>query len=210
MTDETFRMLEAYMRSCMDQSAHDLSHVYRVLANAREIAKGTPGVDMDILETAVLLHDVGRPVQLRDPEKDHAEIGAEMARDFLTQKGFAPDFVAAVVHCIYTHRFRKSRPPETLEAKILFDADKLDSTGAIGLARTLLYQGQHGRPLYASDEAGRPDETSDVPCFFKEYHFKLEKIYDRFLTERGETLALARQKTAEDFFSALKKEIGVE
>ena len=208
MTSEAYTRIEAYMRSCMDATAHDRQHVYRVLKNARHIAEGMPGVDMDVLETAALLHDIGRPAQLKDPALDHAEVGAEMAEAFLKGEGFEPAFIAAVCHCIRAHRFRKALPPETVEAKILFDADKLDVTGAIGIARTLLYQGQTDRPLYDADEAGTPLLTgSDAPSFFKEYNFKLKNLYDRFLTERGALLARERQKAAVDFYEALTREI---
>ena len=209
MTPELYNTVEAYMRSCMDACAHDVAHVYRVLDNARTIAEKTPGADMDILETAALLHDIGRPAQLADPAKDHAVVGAEMAADFLSGLGCAPDFIAAVTHCIRAHRFRKASPPETLEAKILFDADKLDVTGAVGIARTLLYQGQTGRPLYALTKDGKPDEFADAASFFKEYHFKLEKLYDKFYTDEGRRQAEERRQAAEAFYEALKEEIGM-
>ena len=138
------------------------------------------------------------------------DAGADMAFDFLTGHGFSEDFAAKVRHCVYTHRFRKSRPPETIEAKILFDADKLDATGAIGLARTLVYNGQVDRPLYASDGHGKPklDENEESPSFFREYHFKLKHLYDRFYTKTGAALAAGRRKAAEDFIAALEEEIG--
>ncbi len=210
MNPESFSLIEAYMRSCMDAAAHDVLHVYRVLQNARAIAAGEENVDLDVLEAAALLHDVGRPAQLKDPAVDHAEVGADMAFAFLTGHGFSDEFAAKVRHCVYTHRFRKSRPPETIEAKILFDADKLDATGAIGLARTLVYNGQVDRPLYASDEHGNAklDENEESPSFFREYHFKLKHLYDRFYTKTGAALAAGRRKAAEDFIAALEEEIG--
>ena len=208
MTQETFRLLETYMLSCTADSAHDAEHVYRVLYNALEIAAGEANVDYDVLITACLLHDIGRKEQFADPALCHAAVGSEKARIFLTGQGFTEEFTARVCHCIYTHRFRRAAPPQTVEAKILFDADKLDVTGAIGIARTLLYQGKMSYPLYAL----RPDgtvsdgtaETSET--FFQEYKFKLEKLYTSFLTETGARLARERRTAAESFYQNLYRE----
>ena len=125
MTQETFRLLETYMLSCTADSAHDAEHVYRVLYNALEIAAGEAHVDYDVLITACLLHDIGRKEQFADPALCHAAVGSEKARIFLTGQGFTEEFTARVCHCIFTHRFRRAAPPQTVEAKILFDADKL-------------------------------------------------------------------------------------
>lgn len=209
MTGETFRLLETYMQTCMQDSAHDREHIYRVLSNALNIAKSEPDVDYDILIAACLLHDIGRPEQFADPSLCHAAVGAEKARKFLLEQGFSPAFAHAVYHCISTHRFRKNLPPETIEAKILFDADKLDVTGAIGVARTLEYQGALALPLYTllpdgsvSDGMADSNET-----FFQEYCRKLETIYDRFLTIRGRELASARREAAAVFYDALLREV---
>ena len=138
MTRETYQAIESYMRSCMDDSAHDCEHVYRVLYNALEIAKAEQNVDYDILITACLLHDIGRKEQIADPSLCHAAVGSEKAYRFLLEMGKDEAFAVQVKHCIQTHRFRKNLPPQTTEAKILFDADKLDVTGAIGIARSLM------------------------------------------------------------------------
>ena len=209
MTKETYCLLEHHMRTCMQDSAHDTEHVYRVLSNALEIAGDNPAVDYDILIAACLLHDIGRADQFADPTVCHAEAGARKAERFLLEQGFSAAFTAAVCHCIAAHRFRKHSPPQTLEAKILFDADKLDVTGAIGVARTLEYQGALALPLYGlledgtvSDGAGDRQET-----FFQEYHRKLEGIYNLFLTDRGTELARSRQKAAAAFYASLLEEI---
>ena len=138
MTQENYCLIENYMLSCAADSAHDAEHIYRVLYNALEIAKGEEGVDHDVLIAACLLHDIGRKEQLEDPTKCHAMVGSEKAWAFLCANGFSEEFAAQVRHCIQVHRFRKSLPPQTVEAKILFDADKLDVTGALGIARTLM------------------------------------------------------------------------
>lgn len=209
MTRETYQAIESYMRSCMDDSAHDCEHVYRVLYNALEIAKAAQNVDYDILIAACLLHDIGRKEQIADPSLCHAAVGSEKAYRFLLEMGKDEAFAVQVKHCIQTHRFRKNLPPQTIEAKILFDADKLDVTGAIGIARTLMYRGTLTEPLYRHLPDGTiSDGTEDLGhSFFREYKFKLEKLYDRFFTARGAALAKERRAIAAAFYENLYKEV---
>lgn len=209
MTQECYRTIESYMLSCMDDSAHDAEHVYRVLYNALEIAKAEPDTNYDVLIAACLLHDIGRIDQIADPSLCHAAVGAEKARQFLLGLGMEADFTDQVCHCIQTHRFRKNLQPQTLEAKILFDADKLDVTGAIGIARTLMYRGTLTEPLYRMLPDGSiSDGTHEIGhSFFREYKFKLEKLYDRFYTPKGAELARDRQAIAAAFYKNLYKEV---
>ena len=211
MTNETYQLLENYMRSCMADSAHDAEHIYRVLYNALAIAQAETEVDYDVLITACLLHDIGRKEQFADPTVCHAAAGAEKAFRFLTEQGFAEDFAEKVRHCILTHRFRKALPPQSIEAKILFDADKLDVTGAIGIARTLMYKADMAEPLYHVLPSGEiSDGTEDLgPSFFREYKFKLEKLYDKFYTARGSELARSRQQIAASFYENLYREVNI-
>ena len=169
MNRHTFQQIEQYMHRCMEGAAHDTAHVYRVLYHALDIATDEPSADTDVLIAACLLHDIGRPDQYRDPTLCHAAVGIEKAYAFLLELGYAKPFSDHVRSCITTHRFRKSMPPQTIEAKILFDADKLDVTGAVGIARTLLYQGETATPLYSlSPEGTVLDEINDPePTFFR-------------------------------------------
>lgn len=208
MKKENFALLENYMLSCLQDAAHDKDHVYRVLYTAMEIAQGE-NVNRDVLIAACLLHDIARKDQLENPAVCHAEKGAEKAEAFLLKNSFAPEFAAHVRDCIYTHRFRKAMPPKTMEAKILFDADKLDVAGAIGIARTLMYRSAVEEPLYTLLSDGTvSDGSGDAPdSFFHEYRFKLEKIYDRFYTEKGRRMAAERRQAAADFYRSLYAEI---
>ena len=112
-------------------------------------------------------------------------------------------------HCIQTHRFRKDHEPQSLEAKILFDADKLDVTGAIGLARTLLYKGIVSEPLYrVKPDRTVSDGTKDtLPSFFQEYKYKLENLYFKLYTKKGRELALLRKDAAVRFYKSLLQEV---
>lgn len=210
MKKETYDCIEKYMLECMTDSAHDREHVYRVLYAALDIASYEKPDDMDVLIAACLLHDIGRAAQNKNPEICHAEHGAGMAYEFLIKSGFKPGFAGHVKECISTHRYRGDNPPASIEAKILFDADKLDAAGAIGIARTLLYQGNISTRLYSVDENGRVlDGTGDrEPSFMREYSFKLKNVYDRFYTKRGYELAKQRQATAAAFYEGLLYEAG--
>ena len=208
MKRETFALLEDYMNRCMDDSAHDREHIRRVLHIAMVIAQEEPETDYDVLIAACLLHDIGRREQFADPNQDHALVGGKKAWTFLRERGFDEGFARKVRSCIETHRFRREAPPQSLEAKILFDADKLDVAGAMGIARALLYQGQVGLPLYRRDQAGKVlhGNEDEEASFFREYHFKLEKLYDRFYTRKGRELAQSRRQAAVNFYEALLAE----
>ena len=203
-----FAMIENYMLGQMRDSAHDCQHVYRVLYLAMDIAQGE-GADGDILITAALLHDVGRSKQFANPALCHAVEGGKMAFEFLLQKGWEPGRAEHVQDCIVSHRYRTNHQPGSIEAKILFDADKLEATGAMGIARTILYKGQVNQPLYSVDEAGRVlDGTEREPfSFFQEYQYKLKHVYDKFYTVRGRELAEQCRAIAVAFYDGLLDEV---
>lgn len=210
MIREQYGQIEAYMLACMKDSAHDKDHVYRVLYNALTLARTENVQDMDVLIAACLLHDIARSEQMADPAVCHAQAGADKAMAFLQGKGWPKERAEHVRDCIRTHRFRKSDPPQSIEAKLLYDADKLDVVGAIGLARTLCYNGAMGEPIYATAPDGSILDGSvdgEPDSFCHEYRYKLEKVYDRFLTRAGSLLAQERRAAAEHFYSNLLSEV---
>ena len=208
MTKDTYSLLESHMLSRMEDSAHDKEHIYRVLYAALDIAQTEMDVDYDVLIAACLLHDIARKDQLANPSLCHAKLGSEMAYSFFMEHGFPARFAEKVCHCILTHRYRNTNPPQSVEAKILFDADKVDAAGAFGLARTLIYEGTVSNPIYSLREDGSVSTgEGDVnPSFFHEYKHKLEKVYSHFYTKRGAEIARQRQKTAIDFYNGLYNE----
>jgi len=139
-------------------AVHDFDHVLRVLSLARRIGQAE-GADPEIVHAAALLHDIGRE-RAEATGRDHAEFAAERARDILA--GAPPEKVEAVAHAVATHRFRTGPEPTTLEAQVLFDADKLDAIGAVGVARAFAYGGAHGQQLWA------PRETVDLDRWIRE------------------------------------------
>ena len=210
MTKEKYLILETYMLSCIEDSAHDCQHIYRVLHHAMCIAKEENDVDYNILITACLLHDIARPEQAKDNTCCHALAGGEKAFQFLVgEMGETADFATAVKECIICHRYRSCNTPTTIESKILFDADKLDATGTMGIARTLIYQGQHNQSLYYCDDNGQVIKGIEDknPSFLKEYKYKLENIDNKFHTKYATDLARKNKTAAFDFYESMILEI---
>lgn len=128
-------------------NSHDLEHTIRVTYTCIEIGDQL-NADMDVLIIAALFHDLGRPYEEKTGQC-HAEIGAEMAKDFLLANNY-DDLIEPVTKAIYSHRYSKNIEPESLEGKILQDADMLDALGSIGLYRTISYSVENNRDLKES------------------------------------------------------------
>ena len=210
MTKDEYSIIENFMLEKMQDSAHDKHHVYRVLNSALDIASRMDTIDYDVLLAACLLHDVGREVQFTNLELCHAQIGGDIAYDFLLSQNWSIQKALHVKECISSHRFRRNNAPKSMEAKILFDADKLDASGAIGIARTLIYEGQVSEPLYIFDEEDKiivDGGGAEISSFFQEYNYKLKKVYNAFYTDRAKEIAKERQKTAIDFYNGLLSEV---
>ena len=208
MDKRAYSKIESYMLSNMNDGAHDEQHIYRVLYFTLDIAEYYD-VDMDVLIASALLHDIGRETQFKDSKLDHAIVGSEMAYDFIIKLGWNEGKANHIKKCISTHRYRKNNEPESIEAKIIFDADKLDVTGTMGIARTLAYKGIVAEPLYSLDKDGNIlDGTKDKePSFFQEYNFKLKKVYDGFYTDRARRIAITRKEIAKQFYETMLKEV---
>lgn len=209
MKKEEYIFIENYMKKMMSDSAHDYLHIYRVLNNALKISKNYE-VDMDVLIAGCLLHDIGRDMQFKNPNLCHAIVGGKIAYEFLLNNGWNEKKALHVCNIISTHRFRSNNQPQTIEAKILFDADKLDVIGAIGIARSLMYKGDVKQPLYTVNDDLTFDDYNDKDAkssFFREYNFKLKKLYDKFYTKEAYQIAKEKEKIAIDFYKALYQEV---
>jgi uncharacterized protein len=188
-------------------SAHDFEHVLRVVHLADRIAQAE-GADRDIVRTAALLHDIG----LEHGRAGHETSAAAQARNILRGQACSDQFIAAVAHAIEAHRFRSGPAPRTLEAKVLFDADKLDSIGALGIARVFAFGGWRGQKLWAevpSDYVDQMDGSEANPrqhTPVHEYVVKLSKIKDRMQTATGRAIAEERHTFMAAFFEQLGKE----
>jgi uncharacterized protein len=157
---------------------------------------------MQVLRLAALLHDIGRSRQdAANGALCHAAEGARMAGAVLDGLGLDADRRANVIHCIRAHRFRGGCKPRTIEAKVLFDADKLDAIGAVGVARAYLFAGEVGARLHnPNHDISGTVAYSRQDTGYREYKIKLCKIRDRVLTATGKRLAAERHRFMEAFF----------
>ncbi len=139
-----------------------------------------------VVKKAAELHDIARG------EQDHARVGAEIAREILQSQGYSSEFVANVAHCIEAHSFSAGVAPQTLEAKVLSDADKLDAIGAIGVARAFMFSGETGRT---------------IPETLAHFDEKLLTLRDRLYTGTARSLAEKRHLVLQAFYRELKIEL---
>ena len=187
---------------------HDFDHTMRVVNHALKLCRDMPQADVEIVHLAAILHDVGRPLEASSQGAvDHAGKGAQIARDFLLQTGMPAERAERVARCISEHRFRNNRKPSSIEAEILFDADKLDSLGAVGIARAFFFAGKVGAGIHNSASqalAGAAYSRDDTA--YREYLVKLSKLPERMLTPQGRIQAEELKGFMDEFFSQLNKE----
>jgi uncharacterized protein len=217
LTDEEARALYA-----TGDAAHDFDHVGRVTMLAIRIAQAE-GADATVVRLAALLHDV--PVHdspmvgaEHEGENSHSRrsahhlAAADYARELLMGRGLGTEQVANVVHCIEAHRFRdQSVQPQTLEAKCLYDADKLDSIGAIGIGRAFAFAGAYGNRLWtepwsaASALDAKPVGDNYTPVH--EYVYKLRRILATLHTATACRIGAERHRFMIAFFDRLDAEM---
>jgi len=190
------------------RGSHDWSHTERVYNLCMHIGK-KENADLDILTLAAFLHDIGRGEQDRTNGKVcHAAQGALLARELLDRYNLDEKTIEKIIHCIESHRFRSSTVPRTLEAQVLYDADKLDSIGAIGIGRAFLFAGEVGAYVHnrnAEIEETQPYTKEDTA--YREFAVKLRGVKDTMQTEEGKKLALERHRFMEKFFLRLDEEV---
>ena len=205
MLDTVEQMAFTYFEGA--RGSHNWDHTLRVRRLCERIGEAE-GADMNVLLVSAYLHDIARSHQ--DNSRGavcHAEKGAQLAAPFVKKLPLSADQKDNILHCIRSHRFRGNFRPRTQEARVLFDADKLDAIGAIGVARAFLFAGEVGARLHSEDtdiEATRPYSSEDTG--YREFKVKLCRIKDRILTRSGRELAADRHDFMEHFFNRFKEE----
>ncbi|MFC4451787.1 HD domain-containing protein [Halorussus aquaticus] len=192
--------------------AHDQFHANRVRnLSVRLASEWERTVDREVLSAAAWLHDIGRPLERSGEIENHDRWAAEEAKHLLGSEEVATDRIDAVEHCIRAHSIRSSSPdPESPEAKLLFDADKLEATGAVGIARMACIVGERsGRAgeKYAaiSNSSVQGVDTSDVPDISLLREWAKERLA-RVHTPPGRRLGESRWSFMEEFFAQFDRE----
>jgi Predicted HD superfamily hydrolase len=188
--------------------SHGPDHSERVLHTALRIGERL-GARLDILAPAALLHDIARKEEnLSRGLICHARHGAEkLAPPLLRDLGYDDEAIKAICHCIHTHRFRSSVRPATLEAEILYDADKLDSIGAVGIGRAFLFAGQVGARLHNPElDPATTSPYSLEDTAYREFRIKMAQVRTHMLTTAGREMAEQRHAFMQTFFDQLTRE----
>lgn len=208
-----FNKLLDYVKSALDASpgCHDWDHTVRVLHNARRI-RAVEEADPNVVDFAAVLHDIGRPAELADQGKTcHAEFGAHLSEQLLRKLGITDeDFIAHVSACVRTHRFRRRgvARPATIEARIIYDADKLDCIGAIGIGRSFHFAGRIGARVHNTESEARQSKSySREDTAYREFLVKLQHVHERMLTAEGSRMAARRHRFMVDFFEEINREL---
>jgi uncharacterized protein len=190
--------------------SHDVAHLVRVWRNAAQIA-AVEGADGRMLAAAVLLHDCVH-VEKSSPLRSQASrLAAERAGEILVAQGWLPDDVARVRHAIEAHSFSAGITPESIEARVLQDADRLDAIGYIGIARCFYTAGRMGSALYdPADPRAERRALDDRSFAIDHFRTKLLLLGDGFRTATGAALAAERTRVLQDFLDGFEQEAGVQ
>lgn len=189
--------------------AHDHAHLLRVWRNVARIA-ATEGGETDILTAATILHDSVWVDKGSDQRAQASRLAAERAGQVLAGLGWAQDRIARVHHAIHAHSFSAGITPQTLEAKVLQDADRLDAIGLIGVARCFYVAGMRQGALYdPQDPAAISGRALDDTAFaLDHFQTKLLRLAEGFQTATGQALAAARHARIRDYYQGLLDELG--
>ncbi|PIU61443.1 hypothetical protein COX58_00595 [archaeon CG_4_10_14_0_2_um_filter_Archaea_38_6] len=204
--------IKEYGLESMTHPGHLKSHILRVEKTVRKYFLQKEGVDSTVLLTAVYLHDVARALEKRMRKEGkfccHAETGAELADEYLHFIDFPKEKIPLVVHAIETHRYSKDKKPNTMEAKILHECDKLDAIGAIGIIRTLIsYPAGDSTAFYHKTEPiARIRKLDDNKYGIDHFFIKLFKVKDKISFEELKPEAEKRHAYMEKFVNELEKE----
>ena len=187
--------------------AHDFDHVMRVYTNAKKIVKEEKA-DEKLVLSAALLHDIVSYPKSSKRSKFSSIDSAKKSKIILKKYGFSEKEITIVSDAIKDHSFSQNKVPETLEGKILQDADRLDALGAIGIARVFATSGSLNRPFYNIDDPFCTKRNPDDDLWAIDHFFnKLLKLESLMNTRSGKIEAKKRTNVLQEFLKQLKDEI---
>ena len=196
----------AKQRSSQDP-AHDFLHVQRVLNNAILILSEIPA-DQEVVIPAILLHELFT-YSKGDPRSRYSgDRCAELAMDILTEHKYPLVKLEKVLECIKFHSFSRGVIPDRIEGKIVQDADRLDSIGAIGVARCFASCAEMERPFYdLNDPFAQGRELDDIHYGLDHFYIKLLKLGENMHTAPAKSMAHKRTAFMLGFLQEFKNEI---
>jgi uncharacterized protein len=187
--------------------AHDFEHVMRVYKNAQKISKKEKA-NQKLVLTAALLHDIVSYPKSSKRSKLSSIDSAKKSKIILKKYDFSDDEIIIVSDAIAEHSFSQNKVPQTLEGKILQDADRLDALGAIGIARVFATSGSLNRPFYNIDDPFCNKRNPDDDLWAVDHFFnKLVKLESMMNTKYGKIEAKKRTKVLKEFLKQMKNEI---
>jgi uncharacterized protein len=201
------RLFVAFLQRESIDSAHDLGHVRRVVRAAREIAV-LEGAQLEIVLPSAWLHDCVAVPKDSPLRSQASRLAAERAVEFLREHDFPEDLLVPVHHCIHAHSFSAKVEPQTIEAGVVQDADRLEALGAIGLWRCIATGEAMKRPFFHPQDPfweGRlPD---DAHYGLDHLPVKLFTLSQTMRTEAGRAEAVRRTAFLEGFLEQLRSEL---
>lgn len=204
--------LRAIIKREMEQDpAHDIAHLDRVWANAHRIALSEEGVNLRVLLAAAYFHDLVNLPKDAPNRSEASSLSAEKAAPFLQDLGYDDAEIEAAKHAIRAHSYSAGIPPESFEAEILRDADRLDALGAVGIARTFMVAGTMGRPLLDPNDPFAAERPLDDQLWsIDHWHLKLLQLPHEMVTEKGRKIARKRARLMLAYLKQLAKEMDTE
>ena len=188
-------------------AAHGLDHIKRVVANAKRLADASEAEPF-VVVPAAWLHDCVSVAKDSELRSQASALAAKQAREFLEQSGYPDQWLDAIGHAIEAHSFSAGIHPETLEAQIVQDADRLDALGAIGIARCLQTGTAMGSILYYSDDPFADDRVADDKVStIDHFYTKLLTLADTMQTKVGRSEANRRTDFMKRYLQQLRWEI---
>jgi len=217
---DKFEIIKKKVKKALSCKAHDFEHIMRVHNLCIKLAN-TKKLDIEVLKAAALLHDIGRVKEDEDPrgKTDHAVVSARMAGRILPKLDFSKGQIKHIKECIISHRYKTENVPQTIEAKILFDADKIDCLGAIGIFRAAMWVNANNAQVfrkpdlneYIDDNLGGKinGKIQDITKHSMqiEYATKTKFLPEKLFTLEGRRIAKTRLAYLTKFLIKLENEV---
>lgn len=188
--------------------AHDLAHIQRVVTTALDLAEHE-NADLEIIEAAAWLHDCVVLPKNHPERRKASSFASKKAVKFLSGTSFLKEKLKAVAHAIEAHSYSAGIKPETIEAKVVQDADRLDAIGAIGIARCFTVAGQLGRALYNPEDPFCSEREADDSLWTVDHFYtKLFNLPDSMNTDSARREGKKRVEFMKKFIREMKTEVG--